>query len=125
MKLIKRTRGTGTERLSLIVFIMDVSAIYHERFAAIGLDRRDRVWKVLCRSFFDPLIGPDRVVLDLACGYGEFINNISARKRIAVDLNSDARGHLGPDVHFILSSATNLSDVQDGSIEVVFASNFL
>jgi ubiquinone/menaquinone biosynthesis C-methylase UbiE len=104
---------------------MDVSAIYKERFSNTGLDKRDQVWKTLCRSFFDTLIGPDKVVLDLACGYGEFINNVTARKKVAVDLNSDARGHLRPDVQFILSSATDLSEVRDGSIDVVFTSNFL
>lgn len=104
---------------------MDLSAIYQERFTKTGLGKRDEVWRVLCKSFFDPLIGFDKTVLDLACGYGEFINNVTARKRIAVDINPDARGHLRPDVKFILSSATDLSEVQDGSIDVVFTSNFL
>ena len=104
---------------------MDLSAIYRERFTKTGLVKRDQVWRTLCRSFFNPLIGSDKIVLDLACGYGEFINNVAARKRIAVDTNSSARDHLQPDVQFISSSATDLSEVQDGSIDVVFTSNFL
>jgi hypothetical protein len=53
---------------------MDLPAIYRHRFEATGLDKRNRVWKVLCQYFFNPMIGPDQDVLDLACGYGEFIN---------------------------------------------------
>lgn len=104
---------------------MDISTIYHERFTSTGLDKRDQVWRTLCKSFFDPLIGSDKVVLDLACGYGEFINNVTARKKVAADLNPDARDHLQPDVQFISSCATDLSEVRDGSIDVVFTSNFL
>ena len=104
---------------------MDLQAIYRERFSDTGFAKRDRVWKVLCGSFFNSLIGQDKTVLDLACGYGEFINNVAARKKIAVDLNSDAKIHLHPEVQFVLSEAGNLSDIPDGSIDAVFTSNFL
>jgi ubiquinone/menaquinone biosynthesis C-methylase UbiE len=104
---------------------MYLSAIYQERFTNTGLAKRDQVWQVLCRSFFDPLIGPDKIVLDLACGYGEFINNVRARNKIAVDLNPDARGHLNQDVQFVLSAATDLVAIPDESIDVAFTSNFL
>jgi ubiquinone/menaquinone biosynthesis C-methylase UbiE len=46
-------------------------------------------------------------------------------KKGAVELNLAARGHLRPDVQFISSSATDLSEVQDGSINVLFTSNFI
>jgi SAM-dependent methyltransferase len=104
---------------------LDLSTIYLERFTDTGLVKRDQVWKTLCRSFLDPLIGSDKTVLDLACGYGEFINNVTAQKRLAVDLNPDARLHLQPEVKFISSNATDLSQVQGGSVDVVFTSNFL
>src|ERR1039457_733784 len=67
--------GIGLERhyCSCYLFSMDLIAIYQERFTKTGLGKRDQVWKALCRSFFDPLIGSDKIVLDLACGYGEFI----------------------------------------------------
>lgn len=103
----------------------DVSKIYQERFGNTGLDRRDRVWKVLCSSFFNKRISPDETVLDLACGYGEFINNISAARKYGVDLNPDAPKHLNSDVTFTRSVATDLSFLPDESVDVVFTSNFL
>jgi len=78
-----------------------------------------------CVSVFQPLVGEDRVIVDLACGYGEFINNILGRKKYAVDLNPDARGHLGTDVEFCLSRADTMTAIADASVDVVFASNFL
>jgi ubiquinone/menaquinone biosynthesis C-methylase UbiE len=104
---------------------MDLSLMYRERFGATKLETRRRVWSVLCRSFFDDLVGKNSDVLDLGCGYGEFINNIRARRKIAVDLNPDARSHLDKDITFILSPGTDLSPVPDANVDVVFASNFL
>jgi ubiquinone/menaquinone biosynthesis C-methylase UbiE len=103
----------------------DLTRLYRNRFRPDELPRRMAVWKALCSGFFQPLIGPDRIVLDLACGYGEFINNISAQKKYAVDLNPDARGHLGKDVEFCLGRADAVAAVPDGAVDVVFASNFL
>ncbi len=102
-----------------------VSRIYQERFAETGLEKRDKVWKVLCGSFFAKLVRTDATVLDLACGYGEFINNIKADKKIAVDLNPDSEGYLAADVRFIKSLATDLSAVDDDTVDTVFTSNFL
>ncbi|MDR3474937.1 MAG: hypothetical protein P4M09_25070 [Devosia sp.] len=58
--------------------IADVSTIYRNRFGETGLSRRDQVWKVLCSAFFDARFTATGSVLDLACGYGEFINNVDA-----------------------------------------------
>jgi SAM-dependent methyltransferase len=61
----------------------------------------------------------------VACGYGEFLNNIVAAKKVAVDLNPEARHFLGPDVEFHLRRATELASVINGQADVVFTSNFL
>ncbi len=105
--------------------IQDLSKIYSERFQATGLSKRDGVWKVLCASFFQPLVPEQSVLLDLACGYGEFINNMKAAQKIAVDLNPDAPKHLNPDVRYIYTPATDLSPIAPGSVDVAFTSNFL
>ena len=68
---------------------------------------------------------PHATVLDLACGYGEFINNIAADKKFAVDLNKDAPRYLGKDVTFFNKPASDLSDIEKNKIDVVFTSNFL
>jgi SAM-dependent methyltransferase len=102
-----------------------IRAIYERRIIELtGLDKRNRVWCTLCNSFFDTLIGPDKDVLDLACGYGEFINNVSAKSKTAIDLNPDAKRHLGSDVRFVHCSALELT-MPAATQDVVFASNFL
>jgi SAM-dependent methyltransferase len=103
----------------------DVAGLYRNRFSQTGIDRRVRVWKVLCRYFFDRRVPKGATVLDLACGYGEFINNVSAGRKIAVDINPDAAQHLHPDVAFFNVTANDLSLVGRGVADVVFTSNFL
>jgi SAM-dependent methyltransferase len=103
----------------------ELSKLYDARFTSTGLDKRDKVWKVLCASYFQKLVPEDAVLLDLACGYGEFINNMRAARKIGVDLNRDAPKHLDKDVEFHLSPATDLSSIGPGTVDVVFTSNFL
>lgn len=102
----------------------ELSAIYARRFADTGLARRDRVWKVLTRNFIQRFIAKDARVLDLACGYGEFSNNIIAGKKHAVDLNQDAPRFLAEGINFMLAPATKIP-LPDASIDAVFTSNFL
>ena len=52
----------------------DLQRIYHRRFGQTAA-YRNRVWQVLTGSFFNRWIASDAVVLDLGCGYGEFVNN--------------------------------------------------
>ena len=59
----------------------DIAKIYKNRFEQTGLVRRDRVWKVLCKHFFNYRVPENATILDLACGYGEFINNIRAGRK--------------------------------------------
>jgi len=103
----------------------DLSNIYRKRFSNTGIEKRNKVWKVLCSAYFNKLVSPGDRILDLACGYGEFINNIVAGKKYAVDLNPDSPSHLNPDVTFFSSPANDLSYLTDNSVDVVFTSNFL
>jgi SAM-dependent methyltransferase len=105
--------------------MVDTAKIYQDRFEQTGLERRDRVWKVLCTHFFARRIPGSAAVLDLGCGYGEFINNISATRKFAVDLNPDASRHLASDVAFFNIPATGLASIGSEMVDVVFTSNFL
>src|ERR1700680_3006888 len=75
----------------------DLEQIYRQRFSG-NLQYRRRVWKVLAAGVFSAWGPPDSVILDLGCGYCEFINHIRARKKYGMDLNPDAARNAAPDV---------------------------
>ncbi len=103
----------------------DLAKLYRIRFDEADLPRKEAIWKVLCGDFLQRFVAPGATVVDLACGYGEFINHIGAARRIGVDLNPDSRGRLAPGVEFHSLSATDLSQVGAATADVVFTSNFL
>lgn len=86
-------------------------------------ERRSTVWRALWRSYFRHRIAADDCVLDLGCGYGEFINNVTARRRIGLDAWDGIRRHLDPSVEAIVGSVTDLGGVADRSVDFAFASN--
>lgn len=85
---------------------------------------RTQVWKVLVDDFFSNSVQPTDVVLDLGCGYGEFINAVTCREKFAMDLNEDAPQFLAPGVKFLAQDCSARWAVSDGSLDVVFTSNF-
>jgi len=99
--------------------------LYRERFEPGEVDKKNRLWKILCNDFFQKFIPEDSVVLDIGAGYCEFINNIKARKKYAVDLNEDTRNFASPDVEVFTSSAAHLEFLPNESIDIIFMSNFL
>jgi SAM-dependent methyltransferase len=103
----------------------DLAALYRFRFRESERAQKMIIWKTLCENYFQRLVGNDRIVLDLACGYGEFINNIKAAKKYAVDLNPDAPKFLEPDIEFRFSRADKIEGIANDAIDVVFTSNFL
>ena len=86
-------------------------------------DRREVVWRALWCHYFSSRIEPDFTVLDLGCGYGSFINQVVARRRIAVDSWSDFPQYLEHGVESRISQATDLAFLADGSVDYAFASN--
>ena len=101
----------------------DLSLIYAQRFAA-NLDYRKRVWRVLIDSFFQQYVPRDATVLDLGCGYGEFINQVDADRKYAMDLNPDAPRYLTDNVEFIRQDCSQPWPVEEASLDVIFTSNF-
>jgi SAM-dependent methyltransferase len=98
-------------------------ALYAERFGG-DRARRAALWRALCAGFFDRHVQPSDTVLDVAAGGCEFINAVRAGTRIAVDVNPAVRDAAGPGVRVLVASADDLAEVDDGSVDVVFASNF-
>jgi SAM-dependent methyltransferase len=95
---------------------------YHESRLAQD-SRRDIVWKALWRYHFRKLVPAQGCVLDLGCGYGEFINNVVARRRIGLDMWDGISRHLHSGVEAIVSNVTDLEPIEDGSVDFAFASN--
>lgn len=83
------------------------------------------MWGVLCESYFQRFIRKDTTVLEVAAGQCEFINNIKAKRKIAVDINEDTLAWASPDVEVHVRPATDLSVIPSGTIDVTFISNFL
>jgi SAM-dependent methyltransferase len=102
----------------------DLRARYRRRFGADDDQRRD-VWRVLVDAWFSRYVDGAAAVLDLGCGWGHFINAVSAPQRYAMDLNDDARAHLAPEVDLIVQSAAERWPLADNSLDLVFTSNFL
>jgi len=103
----------------------DLAALYRNRFSEADLPGKRRIWEVLCRDFFQQYVSPDDSVLDIAAGYGEFINNIRSGRKFAVDLNPDTTEFLDDDVTFHQTAADQLTAFPDNVLDVVFTSNFL
>ena len=97
---------------------------YRLRFSNSGQYRND-VWKILCDHYFIRFIPPEAHVLDLGSGYGEFINNINAAHKYAMDLNADAGSQLSGDTSFLHQDCSQEWQIQSNYLDVVFTSNFL
>jgi len=103
----------------------ELSELYKIRFTQNELPRKNAIWQVICRDFIQGFVETSDAVVDVACGYGEFLNNISANRKIAVDLNPDAFKFLSPNVEFHQCKATDLGSIIIEEADVVFTSNFL
>jgi SAM-dependent methyltransferase len=101
----------------------DLRRIYQTRFSGQAEYRR-AVWKVLIDLYFQRYVGPTEVVLDLGCGYGEFINQIRCGARFAMDLNPDAPEQLASEVKCIVQDCSTRWPLADNSLDLVFTSNF-
>jgi ubiquinone/menaquinone biosynthesis C-methylase UbiE len=98
-------------------------SIYEERFDE-NIKKRDLIWQVLCKDYFQKFIKPSDTVLDLAAGYCEFINNIKCKTKIAVDLNPKTKKMANKNVKFYKALSTNLPKSLTSKVNVVFTSNF-
>jgi SAM-dependent methyltransferase len=99
-----------------------VTSAYHKvRLGQQG--KRSVVWAALWRYYFRHRIDATDTVLDLGCGYGDFINHVIAKRRIALDLWPEFVSHIGPGIETLVASLTDLSALEDGTIDYAFASN--
>ena len=101
----------------------DLQNIYKNRFSNLE-GYRNRVWKILINEYFKQYINSSYCVLDLGCGYGEFINNVTCSELHAMDLNPDSRKHLHDDVDFHQQDCSKTWNIEPEKFDLIFSSNF-
>jgi SAM-dependent methyltransferase len=102
----------------------ELEKLYANRFSTAERIEKHRLWKTLCESYFSQYVPSEGTVLDLGAGYCDFINQIRAAHRIAVDLNPETRhaAAAGIEVHSL--PLERLGEViAPQSIDLAFASN--
>ena len=85
--------------------------------------RRETLWKTLCEFHFQRFVRPGDTVLELGCGYGDFINHIRCAIRIAADRWPGMAEYLDAGVRAEVGEITSLSGIAAQSVDFIFASN--
>jgi SAM-dependent methyltransferase len=85
--------------------------------------RREVLWRTLYRHYFSRLISENDSVLDLGAGYGHFINNVVAKRRIALDAWGGFVDYLRPGIESRIGNVVDLSFLAPKSVNFAFASN--
>ena len=93
----------------------ELAAIYDQRFKG-KQNYRNRVWRVLIDDFMQTYIPPDAAVLDIGCGYGEFINNARCRIKFGMDMNPDTAKRLSADVRFLQQDCSTPWNLAQGLV---------
>ncbi len=101
---------------------MAEASAYRGRYPV--LDERRGVWREITRHIAEDAPGA-QVVAELGAGYCDFINSFQAPTKIAFDLNPDMAQHADPDVEMRIGDAVAMPGVEERSLDLVFASNFL
>lgn len=98
--------------------------IYRTRFGTEEMGGRIELWCVLCTHWFSHYIPAESTTVDLGAGACEFINNIVAEKKYAIDHNPDVVGHAAEDVTCIVDElATGLATLPDDHVDRIMVSN--
>jgi len=100
-----------------------IQEIYKNRFQD-EYEKRDKVWKVLTKEYFQRFINDSATVLEVAAGYCHFINNVNCKNKIAIDINPDITKYANKDVQILISTSTDIQSIQDSTIDNIFISNF-
>jgi ubiquinone/menaquinone biosynthesis C-methylase UbiE len=76
--------------------------------------------------YLQRFVAPNATVVDVGAGYCGFVNSVDAGRRIAIDIDERLPERAAPGVETVVADATNgLRQLPSGSVDVIFASNFL
>jgi SAM-dependent methyltransferase len=101
--------------------------LYENRFDERQQKAKLCLWKALIQDFLQKYIPENAVVLDIAGGYCEFINQILAASKHLIDLNPDCNLFAAADVNIISADILNASErdkVENNFFDIIFVSNF-
>ncbi|MFN3966710.1 MAG: class I SAM-dependent methyltransferase [Endomicrobiia bacterium] len=87
--------------------------------------RRDKVWKVITKYLQKSYIPENSVVIDIGAGYCDFINNVKAKEKYAVDSSENFIEYADPNVKTYIGECPNLNFLKSEFFDVVFSSNLL
>lgn len=104
---------------------IETTRLYDHRFSADVKRQKRAVWEVIVKTFLQRWIPNGAHILDLGCGYGEFLNHVEGARRLGVDTNPEVVDYLDPNIEFRCGDVCDLSFLDDASIDVVFTSNLL
>lgn len=105
---------------------LDVSEIYQARFTRYERVHKQQLWNVLIEEYLQQFISKNDTVADLGAGSCEFINQIKAGKKYALDINKDVRKYAGNDVEVVLTSISKIRIALLGKrVTAFFMSNLL
>jgi SAM-dependent methyltransferase len=101
----------------------DIGNIYRNRFSEADSIEKNRIWRELAH-YLQRYVPDDAPVLDLACGHGGFIRNITASERWACDIR--ASSELSSDIQFVQTGGLRLGGLlPKDHFGCVFVSNYL
>lgn len=88
--------------------------------------RRSEVWRVLAAWLGRRYVPASGAVLDIGCGYCDFLNHVRAAVRVGIDLWPGSREHAGEGVEVVVGDAAEvLGRMRPGWFDTVLASNVL
>ena len=96
---------------------------YERRFANRA-DYRWKVWTLLTRECFQAYVPEKGAVLELGCGWGEFINQVKAARKFGMDLNPASRARLERGIEFLHQDCSQPWPLEDSTLDTIFTSNF-
>lgn len=87
-------------------------------------NRRKKTWKVICK-FLQKYVDKNANIIDIGAGYCDFINNIEAKRKYAVDSCSDFVQYANDNVKTFVAECFKLDFLESDYFDVIFSSNLL
>ncbi len=103
--------------------MLNYNRIYEYRFANVDRNKKQITWKLIS-NFISKLLNNPAKILDPAAGFCEFINNVPAQEKWAIDLNEDLPKYAEKGVKTIKGNSLEV-DLPENYFDAAFVSNFL